>query len=126
MSWGDHFKAFNYFLFDALPLLNKFRTPTITLVVPQLLFPMLGIWALNDIIQGKVSNEELLKKIRLSVIITAGLCVVLALGGSMFFDFKGAKDAAMAEQFSQAFQNPQAGSQILSALQDDGAALAMK
>jgi hypothetical protein len=126
MSWGDHFKAFNYFLFDTLPMLNKFRTPTIVLTIPQLLFPLLAIWALNDIVQGKLTNEELLKKLKIATIITAGLCILLAFGGSMFFDFQAKRDASVAQQFSQAFNNPQAGAQIMSAVQEDRAALATK
>jgi hypothetical protein len=126
MSWGNHFEAFNYFLFDHLPMYNKFRAPSMVLVIPQLLFPILGIWALNDIFTKKIEGEELWKKIKLSAIITGGLCLLLAIGGQMFFDFKGSGDAEMAAQFSKAANNPQIGQQIIKALQDDRAALAMK
>src|SRR5690606_24326792 len=49
MSWGDNFKALNYFLFDNLPLYNKFRTPSMILIIPQLLFPILVMWGLMTI-----------------------------------------------------------------------------
>lgn len=126
MSWGNHFEALNYFLFDHLPMFNKFRVPSMILVIPQLLFPMLGIWALNDIFTKKIAGAELWKSVKLSAIITGGLCVLLALGGQMFFDFKGAGDAEMAAQFSKAANNPQIGQQIIKGLQEDRASLAMK
>lgn len=127
MSWGKNFEAFNYFLFDHLPMYNKFRTPSMILVLPQLLFPMLGVWALNDIFNNKITQEDLLKKLKISTLITAGLCVLLALGGSAFFDFKSAGDTALAAQFTQsANNNPQIGQQIIKALVEDRGTMAMK
>lgn len=127
MSWGRHFEGLNYFLFDTLPMLNKFRTPSMVLVIAQLLFPVLGIWAVNDIVKGKVTGEELWKHVKLSAIITGGLCLLLAFGGSMFFDFKSpVTDAQMAQRYGQAFGNQQAGQQIVNALQEDRSDMAMK
>lgn len=104
MSWGDHFKALNYFLFDNLPMYNKFRVPTIILTIPQLLFPVLGMWGLMEIISGKVNGEVLWKKIKIAAGCTAGLCVLLAFGGSMFFDYTGASDAQMPQQIVEALK----------------------
>ncbi len=92
MSWGKNFEAFNYFLFDHLPYLNKFRTPSMSLIIPQFLFPMLGIWAVQEIIDRK-DDPEVWKQVKLAAGITAGLCLLLGVGGSMFFDFTGATDA---------------------------------
>ncbi len=130
MSWGRHFPAFNYFLFDTLPMLNKFRVPNMILAIPELLFPVLGMWALNDIFKDKLSTEEVWKKVKLSVIITAGICLVLGLFGSMFFSFKAEQnqtnDKSIAEQYGRMLKNEQAGQQIVDALREDRASIAMK
>jgi uncharacterized membrane protein YsdA (DUF1294 family) len=125
MSLGKNLPGLNYFLFDHLPMYNKFRVPSMILVIPQLLFPMLGVWALNDILTYKIASEALLKKLKTATIITAGICVLLAVGGQMFFDFKGDGDAALAEQFSKNANNPQVGQQVVKALMDDRASMAM-
>lgn len=105
MSWGDHFKVLNYFLFDNLPLYNKFRTPTMTMVIPQLLFPLIGICALSEIVSGKISKEELLKKLKLAAGITAGLALIVGVAGSMFFNWTHpVNDARLPEQLLPALR----------------------
>lgn len=125
MSTGKHFPSLNYFLFDTLPGFNKFRVPNMILIIPQLLFPLLAVWALHDIVEGSLSKEELWKKIRTAGIATGGLCLVLALGGSMFFDFKSFRDPQMKEQLAKSFQNEAAAAKVMSAVQADRADMAM-
>lgn len=125
MSIGKHFPSLNYFLFDTLPALNKFRVPNMILVIPQLLFPLLAAWTVNDIVIGKIAREELWKKVKMSGIATAGLCLLLGLGGRLFFDFRAPGDAQIQEQLMQSFQNADAASQVVTAIQDDRASMAM-
>lgn len=125
MSLGRHLPGLNNFLFDHLPMYNKFRVPSMILVVPQLLFPMLGFWALNDILTYKIAGDALLKKLKTATILTAGLCVLLAVGSQLFFDFRGDGDAALAEQFAKSAGNPQVGQQVVKALMDDRASMAL-
>ena len=40
MAWGKYFLGFNLFLFENLPLYNKFRAPSITMVIVQLTLPL--------------------------------------------------------------------------------------
>lgn len=114
MSWGKNFAALNYFLFDTLPMLNKFRTPTMVLVIPEVLFPMMAFWAMNDIITEKVTKEELWKMLKIAAGITAGLCLLLAFGGSMFFSYTN-------HQADARYQK-----EIVDALKEDRASYAMK
>ncbi|MEZ5016491.1 MAG: YfhO family protein [Flavipsychrobacter sp.] len=126
MSWGKNFEMINFLLFDILPGLNKFRTPSMWLVIPQVLFPLLGMWGLYDIVQEKVSKEELWKKVKLSVIITGGLSLLLGVGGSMFLDFRSDNDAQILQQYTQSFgNNQQAAQQVMSAIYEDRADMAM-
>ncbi len=94
MSWGRNFDAVNYFLFDHLPYLNKFRTPSMSLVIPQFLFPLLGIWAIQELIDRK-DDPAMWKQVRMAAGIMAGLCVLIGVGGSLFFDFTGGSDAQL-------------------------------
>ncbi len=60
LSWGEHLPGLNYFMFDHFPLYNKFRVPTMTLVIPQLLFPIIAALTLNKLISN--DDEEGWKK----------------------------------------------------------------
>ena len=50
MSWGGYFQAFNSFLLKYLPMYNKFRAPSMILVVPTLLFCMMAVMTLQKIL----------------------------------------------------------------------------
>lgn len=125
MSWGEHFPSVNYFLFDTLPGLNKFRIPNMILVLPQLLFPVLGIWALNDILESKWSKEEVWKHVKLAGIITGGLCLLIGIAGSALFSFQAPIDGSALKQLTNFFQNEEAAKRAINAIREDRISMAM-
>jgi len=98
LAWGKNFPAFNNFLFDYLPFYNKFRSPTIALVLPQFAFPLLGALGLQNLLSGKESKENNWKKFRMAVFITAGLLVV-TIGYYFMADYKGTHDVQLKQTF---------------------------
>lgn len=76
ISWGSYFKAFNYFLFDHLPFYNKFRAPSMALVIPQLLLPMLAVLGLNAFVQA-TDKKALMPAFKKGLIATGAVFVVL-------------------------------------------------
>ncbi len=117
LSWGKNFEGLNYFLFDHLPMLNKFRTPSMALVIPQFLFPMLGIWGVQQFLDKSSNKDEMLKKLKIAVGITAGLCVVLGFLKSAFFDFTGPGDAQMPAQIVDALKKDRSSLAFMSCMQ---------
>ncbi len=117
ISLGDHFKLLNYFMFDHVPLFNKFRSPNMALFVPSIFFPLLGMWALKDIFEERVSREELLKKLKYALMITGGLCVILLIVTQGVFDYRGVGDARYEKDF---------GADIMKAIREDRASAATK
>jgi Bacterial membrane protein YfhO len=76
MAMGKNLPGFNYFLFDHLPLYNKFRVPTMTLVIPQILVPILAALTLNHIVTHQQENETW-KKIKMGAIATLATFVIV-------------------------------------------------
>ncbi|MFN8248677.1 MAG: YfhO family protein [Ferruginibacter sp.] len=74
LSWGDHLPGFNYFMFDHFPFYNKFRVPTMTLVIPQMLFPIIAVLVLNKLIDN--DDKDAWKKFKWGSIATAAVFAI--------------------------------------------------
>ncbi|MGH2565858.1 MAG: hypothetical protein ACRDE5_15180, partial [Ginsengibacter sp.] len=99
LAWGANLKGVNYFLFDHLPLYNKFRAVTMSLVIPQLCFPFLGMLAVNKLID-ETNWENAWKKLRLSVYVTGAILILLA-GFYFTSGFSGNNDKSLKDNFKQ-------------------------
>lgn len=85
LSWGRFFPAFNYFLYDYLPLYNKFRSMTFALIMPLFCMPLLGFIGLEQYLKESF-NSQTKKRMMITLASTAGLCVVIwMLSGMMDF-----------------------------------------
>jgi hypothetical protein len=122
LTWGKHFETFNYFLFDYLPLFNKFRAVMMAIVIAQLTLPLLAMLSLEKVLQ-MTDKEVLKKKLFIAFGITGGLCViVLLLGGSMF-DFTSEGDVKMLESFKSMTGDATFAQQIMDSIVADRASM---
>ena len=76
LAWGSNFAAFNYFVFDWVPLYNKFRVPTMAMVIPQMLFPIVAALVVDKLMDN--TDTDGWKKFRRSLIATAGVFIIVA------------------------------------------------
>jgi hypothetical protein len=100
LAWGQNFKTLNYFLFDYLPFYNKFRAPSIAMVIPQLTFPLLACMALQNILYTDWDTKFLLKRLKyalISVGVIAAILIYNYIGG----DFKSKNDRQSREAIAQ-------------------------
>lgn len=119
MSWGKNFETFNSFLFQYLPLYNKFRAPSIILVIPQLLFPLLGVMALQQLIFKDKLTDATIKKLKTSTYVTGGL-FLLAIGFYVFFSYTNSNDENLKNYFAQIFGGKQEEARgLFNALKED-------
>ncbi len=93
LSWGGNIMWLTSFLLDYLPLYNKFRAPSMTLVIAQFAMPLLGFLALNNIITGMADKKIWLNGMKWAVIITGGLSLLFALLPGISGNFTNATDA---------------------------------
>jgi hypothetical protein len=93
LSWGGNIMWLTSFLLDYLPFYNKFRAPSMTLVIAEFTMPLLGIIALNDILMGKVDKKVWLNGLKWSVIATGGLSLLFAAIPGISGSFTNAFDA---------------------------------
>jgi ABC-type multidrug transport system fused ATPase/permease subunit len=126
MSLGKNLAGFNTFLFNYLPMYNKFRAPAMILIIPQLTFCMLSVMALQLALFSEDNKTELWKKLKLSGIIAAAVFAIVTLF-YLSADFKTDRDKYIQQQLSQIFTNdPSAGRDIVNAVADDRKSLFTK
>lgn len=97
LSWGRNLPSPNNWLFDHLPLYNKFRTPSMSLVMTTTAMAMLGMLALRALLKKEVE----LKYIYIATGITGGLCLLIALFPGLAGGFTAKMDAQLPEWLSE-------------------------
>ena len=97
LSWGRNLPSLNNWLFDHLPLYNKFRTPSMSLVMTTTAMAMLGMLALRALLKKEVE----LKHIYIATGITGGLCLLIALFPGMAGGFTAKMVAQLPEWLSE-------------------------
>ncbi|MFT4155473.1 YfhO family protein [Parafilimonas sp.] len=100
MSWGRFFPELNNFLFNYLPMYNKFRVPTYTLIIPQLIFPLLSVVTLQQLFFAEKDKAYTWKKLKISGYVTAGAFLVIAMLYSSF-TYESSTDSSTVNYLSQ-------------------------
>ncbi len=100
MSWGGYFKSFNGFLLEYLPMYNKFRAPSMIIVVPTLLLGLAATLALDKIIFRIKDKKAFLEKYKKALFIMLGLFAFL-LFLYFSFDFTSQQDSYILQQVNK-------------------------
>jgi hypothetical protein len=104
MAWGRNFMGFNEFLFNHLPMYNKFRAPTMSLFIPQLLFPLLAVISLQHLIFEEKDKVFAQKKLKIAGYAMLGIFVIVGML-YMSFNYKGGNDDRIVSALTQMTQN---------------------
>jgi hypothetical protein len=79
LAWGNHFAFLTDLFHDHVPLYNKFRVPSMILVILQLTIPLLGFLALDAILKRSSARPEVARALKIGGGIAAGACLLFAL-----------------------------------------------
>ena len=93
LSWGRNFPLLNNWLFDHLPLYNKFRTPSMSLVMTTTAMAIMAMLTLKEVVERRV----IMRKVMIAAGITAGTCLLFAIFPSLAGSFTGSVDAQLPE-----------------------------
>ncbi len=99
LAWGSNLPGVNGFLFEHLPLYNKFRAPSMALVVTTLAMCSLAVLAVKRFMElakgGDSEAQQSLRALLVACGITAGIALLLAIMPDSFFSFKSSADAVV-------------------------------
>jgi len=103
LSYGKNIAFLTDLFIDYVPLYNKFRAVSSIQVILELCIPILGIFGLVKLFNDFDKQEEKLKALKYSVIITAGLSLIFLLFKTTLFDFVGNRDGQYIQAYGQNF-----------------------
>lgn len=104
MAWGKYLPGFNTFLFTHLPLYNKFRAPSMTMVITEFTIPIMGVLGLQYILFREKSRELLKADFKKILWAVGGLLALLVLMYLMM-DYSSAID----QRILQGYTDPKTG-----------------
>ena len=81
LAWGRNMMWLTELFFNYFPMYNKFRAVESILVVAEITMPLLGIMALQQVVEKKIAWDKLKINILTAAGITGGLCLVFSLFG---------------------------------------------
>lgn len=99
LAWGHNLMPVTDFFLTFLPGYNKFRAVTMILVIAEFAIPLLGILAVRELTAKDRDVKVLNKGFMIALIISGGICLILALLPGAFFNFTGPKDAMYQQQY---------------------------
>lgn len=95
LAWGHNFMWLSDLFLDYFPMYNKFRSVSMILVLVQWTVPLLGIWGLNEILNGRVEAKKLDRSLKWSLAITGGFALFAAFVLPSFLSFSSVSDTLM-------------------------------
>ena len=99
LAWGSNLSVINNFLFEHMPLYNKFRAPSMALVITTLTMSTLAILAVKRFIECAKEGNKNFTTIALYIAfgIVGFVTLLIAVTPGAFFDFTSAADARFAQ-----------------------------
>ena len=93
LSWGKNFMWLTDLFINYVPLYNKFRTVSMTLVATGFGITLIAILALKEVFAEKTEKQKLIKPVLISAGIVGGIALIFALIPSLAGNFVSAADA---------------------------------
>lgn len=110
LSWGYHFMAPTEFFFNHMPLYNKFRTVSMILVILQVTVPILGVLALDNIInRPDTDRKKTTRQLMWATGICGGFALLFGLMPSLAGNFSSSIDSQLPQELVQAIREDRAG-----------------
>lgn len=87
LAWGHNFMGFTNFFLDYIPMYAKFRTVASILIIAEFTIPLLAALALKKIVDEPEVLTKQMKFVYISLALTAGVALLIALFPGMMEPF---------------------------------------
>ena len=94
LAWGENFAVISDLFFNYFPGYNKFRAVSMTLVIAQLVAPVLAVLGLKSFVEME-DKAAAKKSLMIASGIVGGLCLVFAVVPGAFLNFLSDSDTSL-------------------------------
>ena len=95
LSWGRNFMWLTDIFIDYVPIYNKFRTVSMTLVATGFVMALIAVLALKKIFDPETDKKKLIRPLTISTAIVGGIALIFALFPSLAGNFTATSDAQL-------------------------------
>ncbi len=99
LSAGSYFESFNVYMLNHLPLYNKFRAPSMILIIPTLLIGIMALYGIQSVI-SETSFKNIIAKYKTGIVLI-GLALIAVLAIYFTTDFKSENEKNLITQISK-------------------------
>ncbi len=110
LSWGKNLEWFTDIFFYYVPMYNKFRTVSMSLVITSFAVPLLAMMVLKEVMDDRDFIKKNKKWFYISLGITGGLSLIFYLIPDVFFNFLSVNEIARFD--AQKAESAQAAQQL--------------
>ncbi len=122
LAWGKYLPGINTLLFTHLPMYNKFRAPSMAMVITELTLPITAALSLQYILY-RDKAQELLKHDFKNILFAVGGLFVLLLILYATMNYTGPFDNEISGNLTQSSQNPEIARAVISGMKADRKAM---
>lgn len=95
LSWGRNFMPLTDFFIDYIPMYNKFRTVSMTLVATGFCVALMAILAVKELMGNNLDKKRKTKALIVAGSLVGGICLVFALVPTLAGSFTSSADAQL-------------------------------
>lgn len=103
LAWGRNFMPLTNFFIDYIPLYSKFRTPSMILVIAELVIPIFFAFQVYDIYKNPDFYKKNLKKILIIGGVVSAIVLFIAVSPSSFSSFLSPREQEFINQYQDGF-----------------------
>jgi hypothetical protein len=118
LSWGKNFAGFNTFLFEHLPMYNKFRAPSMAQAIPQFTIAVVAVLALQQLLFAEKSKEALKVDFKKILYTVGGLFALLGIMYVML-DYTSPVDGQIFGSISEQAKSEEIGRAVINGMKAD-------
>lgn len=111
LAMGSNFAAFNYFLYEWMPLFDKFRAVTMAHYIPQFVMAIAAAFTLKAVMDAE-DTKAIQRKLYIAAGIVGGIALLFFMAPGLAGSFEGPMDARMLSSLQDPAQR-QAFAEIL-------------